>query len=53
MSDFSQYVSLILDMFNLLEADDFSHGQNLHGTVFFGNAIATKANTSKGASACD
>lgn len=50
MSYFSQYIALVFDMFNLLEADDFGHGQDFHGTVFFGNTIATETNTSKGAS---
>lgn len=50
MSYFTQYIALVFDMFNLLEADDFGHGQDFHGTVFFGNTIATETNTSKGAS---
>lgn len=53
MSYFTQYITLVLDMLNLLEADDFGHGQDFHGTVFFGNTIATETNASKGASSCN
>lgn len=39
MSDFAQNIPLVLDMLDLLETNDFGHGQNLHGTVLFRNAI--------------